>query len=416
MAVVPSDQSQSNPYAQVSSLYGPGTIGCWYLTLLSILISWSLHPQYQKSGTIDTDIIAALTLPAVAAGHLISQIGKFSGNNNLPQRVAAMEAPHAIVEIFMQISPYFVIIAAQKHCIQRALLMASIGLLCVGAEFHSALLRSAYPDLGTNLHTSADQVVYPRFWSAYYLHMPAKLVVFPVIGSITFLVGLIVQANFMLDPIPVPEIKVDMTKALASRPDWRSDPSIDPSLTVLGNESVHFGNKVYEFVYRENIAQQQEKLRDKALSVNKNVLRSNRRSLYITYVSAVIQTIAFCLYIFPSAVFSVQMHGFTHGMTMWSRLTFFPRTACSITDLDQVVALTAGATVLAFTVYSVVKSRYECYVERKKVKRETRDVELQDVESPQNTVQSSSQGQPLESEAGRVHRRAVTFAESDGSS
>src|SRR6201999_2905001 len=58
-------------FSLVSPLYGPGSMLCWYLTTLSVLLSWMLHPHKRASGSIDVDLVAVLTLPAVAAGHLI---------------------------------------------------------------------------------------------------------------------------------------------------------------------------------------------------------------------------------------------------------------------------------------------------------------------------------------------------------
>jgi hypothetical protein len=39
------DSGSEDRYAKVSSLYGPGTIAAWYFTLLSVLVSWTLHPS-----------------------------------------------------------------------------------------------------------------------------------------------------------------------------------------------------------------------------------------------------------------------------------------------------------------------------------------------------------------------------------
>ena len=57
---------------KVNALYGPGTVGAWYLTVLAVFISWSLHPEKRSSDSISLDFITVLTLPAVACGHLLS--------------------------------------------------------------------------------------------------------------------------------------------------------------------------------------------------------------------------------------------------------------------------------------------------------------------------------------------------------
>lgn len=55
-----------DPYAKVSGFYGPGAVGCWYLTVLSCLVTWTLNASSKDS--IDAEFIATLTFPAVAAG------------------------------------------------------------------------------------------------------------------------------------------------------------------------------------------------------------------------------------------------------------------------------------------------------------------------------------------------------------
>src|SRR5450432_2751668 len=102
--------TDSNRYQLIYSLYGPGTTACWYLTVSSCFISWTLHPKKRVSGSIDDDFIAALAFPAVAAGHLISQVQGYPGpkdemmttsDPDLLQLIAAIEASLNITETFM---------------------------------------------------------------------------------------------------------------------------------------------------------------------------------------------------------------------------------------------------------------------------------------------------------------------------
>lgn len=105
--MAPADPGSGDRFSQVSSLYGHGTIAAWCLTILSVLVSWTLHPSKRKSGTIDMDLLAALTLPAVAAGHLMFQArflldGKLYDDNangwGFLQFIAATEAPFVVTE------------------------------------------------------------------------------------------------------------------------------------------------------------------------------------------------------------------------------------------------------------------------------------------------------------------------------
>lgn len=62
-----------NPYELVSSFYGPGATGCWYLTILSCFVSWTFHPRKRASDSIDSDFVAVIVFSVVAAGHSIIQ-------------------------------------------------------------------------------------------------------------------------------------------------------------------------------------------------------------------------------------------------------------------------------------------------------------------------------------------------------
>ena len=157
-----SDRADSiDRLATVSSLYGPGTITCWYLIASSVLVSWTLHPYKRKSGSIDVDLIATLTLPGIAAGHVISrahgsirQLFEAQDLRLIPA-VAAIEAPFIIVETFMALSVILFLIAAWMVKIRRAIFVAVVGLLCFVVECYVhfsdfASFRLQYrPDIGT---------------------------------------------------------------------------------------------------------------------------------------------------------------------------------------------------------------------------------------------------------------------------
>lgn len=137
------DSDLPDRYNLVSSLYGPGTTACWYLTVLSCLVSWTLHPKKRKSGSLDSDFIAVLTFPAVAAGHLISQIHHYpddkaelltTNDPDLFLRIAAIEAPLNITETSMPTLVLMFILALYFRCIKRAIYTALVGMFCAAAE------------------------------------------------------------------------------------------------------------------------------------------------------------------------------------------------------------------------------------------------------------------------------------------
>jgi hypothetical protein len=99
----------SSRYQLVDSLYGPGTVGAWLLTLCAVLISWTLNVSSRGEDTISIDFIAVLLLPAVAAGHLVFQVVRlpFSVAEAITARevekqkyASAMKAPLNVCETF----------------------------------------------------------------------------------------------------------------------------------------------------------------------------------------------------------------------------------------------------------------------------------------------------------------------------
>jgi hypothetical protein len=57
-------------YKLASGLYGPGTLYCWYLLIISVIINWLFHKKddkgYRRPG-VSNDLLAALAYPTFAA-------------------------------------------------------------------------------------------------------------------------------------------------------------------------------------------------------------------------------------------------------------------------------------------------------------------------------------------------------------
>jgi hypothetical protein len=96
-------------YQLVDSLYGPGTVGAWLLTLCAVLISWTLNASSRRKDTISIDFIAALLLPVVAASHLVFQVARLpfsvaeaitAQDVEVQKYASAMEAPLNVCETF----------------------------------------------------------------------------------------------------------------------------------------------------------------------------------------------------------------------------------------------------------------------------------------------------------------------------
>lgn len=295
-----------NPYATVSSLYGPGTISCWFMTAFSILISWNFHPHKRKSGSVDVDLIATLTLPAVAAGHLISQARSLlrQGSNNISiQDRAAIEAPLLIVELFILISPFLLRIAAWRCSIRRAVVAGIVGLLCLASKCCIHFSNFSKLDLRYNLQVATDRDITSK-------------------------------RIFTADFSPLSEIAAVM-------------------LLLATN--------LITLTFQESRAGQ---------SVNKWLIN-------LSYLFTAASFLRLPVIFIQGNISDLANHA-SPRLTFWFRVAFFPRTACSVTDLDQAVAATAGGTVLLFTLYSVAKTHYKIRNARDRIVPESEDVGLQE--------------------------------------
>ena len=348
--------------ALVSSLYGPGTIACWYLTALSVLVSWLLHPRKRKSGSIDVDLIAVLTLPAVAAGHLFSQVRGFlsqdkivpAGSNahwKYRQSVAAIEASLNVTETFVAISAVLLIVACWTFCFRRVILVSSVSFLCLAVEsyvrfskFRAFGLQYKRPDVSGAMITTFSRLFLADF--------PTLVVAILVIFSVSGLISTAIAFCMYSPPRTAPsmsQLDVERVNDIALRE--RSPSSSDTStVEVTRSSGMPFGIRLPR--------------RSEDLSI-----RSSKA------VYTLMLPVIFVLSVLPPIWHSKNSpRVVTATMPFWQTLkyyasriarNFFPRSACSITDLDQAVAATAGATVLAFSVYSVAKARYKIWSVRR---------------------------------------------------
>jgi hypothetical protein len=132
----------TSTYILVDSLYGPGTVIAWLLTMVSVLIDWTLNKSMRHDDTVNFNLIAALILPIISTGHLTYQITRLLASvpqiitsTNFDDRamVAALEAPLNICETFSWCSLILVLPCmswrsglARKSCFW---IVTSVGLL-----------------------------------------------------------------------------------------------------------------------------------------------------------------------------------------------------------------------------------------------------------------------------------------------
>ena len=357
-----SDSNDSNDrLSTVSSLYGPGTIICWYLTALSVLISWTLYPHKEKSGSIDVDLIATLTLPGVAAGHVISQAQssvrqRLEGQDlQLTSAIAALEAPFVVVDSFMALSVILVLIAAWMVKIRRAIFVAVVGLLCFAVECYvhysiSASWRFQYEaDTGTKYS--------PNFTRRF-------------VADFT---GLILAISFMLSLVITCSIGM-LGVFLIFAPKKPSTSHQDHE----GIQQMHGIRMNTITPVPQDAPTQTADTHNDGLDVTRGdphgvrrIAEQGRAVRLVTVISVLILPFSFFASISPSALNSAQV--FRQGVSFWHAIKdsmttfvqhFSPQSNCSLQDLDQAVAAATGATVLAFNIYSVARAYHELLKKR----------------------------------------------------
>ena len=310
-------------YALVSSFYGPGAVGGWCLICLGCLISLGIHRRKRGIDTITADFIAALTFPTVAAGHLLSQTISFSKNREhvpIAQLAASMEAPLIIVEAFLAIVAILFLLATNNKCIRRGCLLAAVGLFCFFAECH------------VYFSPSVTQLVKPRLRRSFLITFGRLLISIMVVLIICTIFAICCIAVFFLSR---------PKGAQAQSTDTRSGPS----------------------------------QRDREFKESHSAFAITRlTSLFIPYT--------FVATMFP--LLSLQNSGtLPSQFGPWVRATavciagdMIPKSDTSIMDLDQGVALLAGATVLGFSIYSTVESYYQVWQMRTRSQSPEPGIEL----------------------------------------
>ncbi|KAF2256559.1 hypothetical protein BU26DRAFT_24460 [Trematosphaeria pertusa] len=86
--------------SKVSSLYGPGTFGCWLCATLSVLISWTCNRLSKERDTITNDFLAALTLPTIAAVQCLYQISIIETTSDAQTALEILDTTLAITAWF----------------------------------------------------------------------------------------------------------------------------------------------------------------------------------------------------------------------------------------------------------------------------------------------------------------------------
>lgn len=134
-----------NRLALVSSLYAPGNVICWLLTVVACCITWTMNLKGRKADSIDSNLIAALGYMAVAGAHQATQLhgyaahqpfGHFVEEPTLQKKVVAIEASARVLEMAMACCVLLFVVAVRFSRLKRALVVGVIGMFCLAAEVY----------------------------------------------------------------------------------------------------------------------------------------------------------------------------------------------------------------------------------------------------------------------------------------
>ena len=316
------DPSTFDSLALVNSFYGPGATACWYLTCLSCLISWTIHPKKQKTDSITSDFIAVVTFPTVAAAHLIAQVQSYPdqvslGDGILQQENASLSASLTITETYLAICTVLLLPTVLCSSVKRICLVAVTGVFCISSETY---LFFAIPS------ARDTPGAFPRSF---------------IIESLPLLVGALVIVCVL--------VGILLSFLYLVFDYSRLPPAIRPPADAEP-ELVEIYNQVAEMKCTAAMA------------------RMAYWSLPFNFLGGLISFSSFAKDILPPITTQVQQP----AATLWQKVLdeFFPKTDTGIKELDQAVALLAGMTVLGFSLYSAADERYKAWWEEETKRKE----------------------------------------------
>ncbi len=325
-------------YALVASFYGPGAVGGWYLTTLACLISFGLHPRKRRADSITADMIAVLTFPTVAAAHLISQIGSCPtemSSATLVQKAASMEAALIVIETSLAIAVILFLLEVSFRCVRRGCLLAIVGLFCFSAECYLYFSRSVTQAIERSLDRS-------------FLISFGKIIV----GVMALLLYCIVLALGLI------------VFFFAIRPSH--------SRSQVG--TVNHDSEANAQIRSEGLDQD---------------FVDSKNARGITWVTMLFLPFAFLASVFPltAGIFeNLPPEPLLRLQTAVSHFTrsLIPASNTSVRDLDQAVAILAGASVLGFSIYDMANAYYNNWKIGMSARPQSEEVELATLTRTQN--------------------------------
>ena len=327
-------------YQLVDSLYGPGTVGAWLLTLCAVLISWTLNTSSRRKDTISIDFIAALLLPMIAASHLIFQVARLpfsvaeaitAQDVEVQKYASAMEAPLNVCETFSMAALLLAVCCGpwwgSDPKWKRLGLVIIVGLLSWGTE---NVMFAVVTMRGVQLVDATPSRPY-LFFSP------------PIVASTWVFLGLCVAVGVV--------VWFSRVNAMRARNTERDPESIRgrwarnyPSRMANNSSGITQGS-----AERMN-AQLERTLRESRTS--ERAFRSSRMIMFLAT--------AYLLASFVAAVFGLSLSEQKDSSKIYPKQFFLiPKSNGSMSNLDQILALVGGFTVLLAAVRRAYRSRVD---------------------------------------------------------
>ena len=84
--------SDDPPFDLEASLYGPGSLACWYLTILCLFLTWASHPTKRFHRlSVSADMVLYALYACIATGHMAVMITRFASDD-----IAAFKESHGL--------------------------------------------------------------------------------------------------------------------------------------------------------------------------------------------------------------------------------------------------------------------------------------------------------------------------------
>ncbi|OQV00263.1 hypothetical protein CLAIMM_05784 [Cladophialophora immunda] len=321
----------------------------------------------------NADLIIGLTLPVVAVAHLISQIYQSVGDRansataavvvtDPSQTAQAIEAPFIVTDVFMILSTVMFFVAVINITLRRAVAVAIAGLLCFAAECFAYFSGFTRGEIG-------------RLLSRPFL-ADSKILIYSLILMLSILIFATVLLVYIFwNYERTARGRRAAVTAVEPHETGIALPDVEPgpSAELVRNEIEELrerGRNLEAYLRRDYLRQREQRAERRRLDQTLGIARSDiQQSRSMRMVSALT-----CIYLPMTLISSLSSIDLFFFHSIQSETTeqpprpstnratvasyFFPQTPSGWGDLDQVVAMLGGGTVLGFSLYSAVRTRY----------------------------------------------------------